>query len=116
MSVIICQILQKEYNITRFSFSLPYFGAGIAQSVCRLDTCRTAERSDFESRKGQDFSPFPVVQTGSGAHSASYTVGIGGSFPGIKQPGSEADHSPPTSTDVKNPWIYTTTSTYVFMA
>jgi hypothetical protein len=27
----------------------------------------------------------------------SYTMGTGGSFPGVKRPGREADHSPPTS-------------------
>jgi hypothetical protein len=29
---------------------------------------------------GKDFSPLHVVQSGSGAHSASYTMGTGGSF------------------------------------
>jgi hypothetical protein len=29
------------------------------------------------------------------------------SFPGIKQPEREVDHSPPTSTKVKNEWSYT---------
>jgi hypothetical protein len=30
----------------------------------------------------EDFSSSPCVQTGSGAHPASYPVGTGGSFPG----------------------------------
>jgi len=42
------------------------------------------------------------VQTGSGTHPASYPVGAGGSFPEIKRPGREADHSPPSSSEVKN--------------
>jgi hypothetical protein len=29
--------------------------------------------------------------------------------PGVKQPGREADHSPPASAAVKKMWIYTTT-------
>jgi hypothetical protein len=29
-----------------------------------------------------------------------------GSPPGIKQPGREADHSPPSSAEVKNAWSY----------
>jgi hypothetical protein len=33
------------------------------------------------------------IQNGSGAHPASYPVGTGGSFPGVKRPGREADHS-----------------------
>jgi hypothetical protein len=40
----------------------------------------------------------------------------GGSFPGVKRPGREADHSPPTSAEVKKMWIYTSTPPYAFMA
>jgi hypothetical protein len=36
--------------------------------------------------------------------------------PGVKRPGREADHSPPTSAEVKKIWIYTSTSTYAFMS
>jgi hypothetical protein len=36
--------------------------------------------------------------------------------PGAKQPGREADHSPPASTEVKKTWIYTSSPPYVFMA
>jgi hypothetical protein len=39
--------------------------------------------------------------TGSGVHPTSYTMGTGGSLPGVKRPGREADHSPPTSAEVK---------------
>jgi hypothetical protein len=49
------------------------------------------------------FSYSPCVQTGSGAHPAFYSMGTGGSFPGGKaQPGRDADHSPPSSAEVKN--------------
>jgi hypothetical protein len=57
-----------------------------------------------------------VVQTGSGVHPTSYTMGTVDSFPGVKQPGREADHSPPTSAEVKKMWIYTSTPPYAFMA
>jgi hypothetical protein len=50
-----------------------------------------------------------VVQTGSRAHPNSYPKGTGGSFPGVKQPGREADHSLPASGEVKKIWIYTST-------
>jgi hypothetical protein len=30
--------------------------------------------------------------------------------PGVRRPGFEADHSPPTSVEVKNTWIYTSIS------
>jgi hypothetical protein len=50
----------------------------------------------------EDFSFSSCVQTGSGAHPASYPMGTGGPFPGGKAgPGSDADHSPPSSAEVK---------------
>jgi hypothetical protein len=36
--------------------------------------------------------------------------------PGLKRSGREADHSPPTSAEVKKIWIYTSTPPYAFMA
>jgi hypothetical protein len=36
--------------------------------------------------------------------------------PGVKRPWREADHSPPTSAEVKKMWIYTSTPPYAFMA
>jgi hypothetical protein len=65
---------------------------------------------------GSKFSLLHIVQTGSGAHSASYPMGIGGSFSGIKRHWREADHSPPASAEVKKMWIYTSTPPYAFMA
>jgi hypothetical protein len=62
------------------------------------------------------FSLLHIVQTGSGIHPTSYKMGTGGSFPGVKLQGREADHSPPTSVEVKKMWIYTSTTLYVFMA
>jgi hypothetical protein len=34
----------------------------------------------------------------------------------VKWPGCEANHSPPSSAEVKNAWSYTSTPQYVFMA
>jgi hypothetical protein len=46
----------------------------------------------------RDFSCSLCVQTGSGAHPASYPVGTGGPFPrGKARPGRDADHSPTSS-------------------
>jgi hypothetical protein len=58
---------------------------------------------------GQDFSLLYVVQSGSEAHPASYPMVIGPLSPGVKRLGHEADHSPPSSAEVKNTWIYTST-------
>jgi hypothetical protein len=57
-------------------------------------------RVRFPARAG-NFSLHHRVQNGSEAHPASYPVGTGSSFPGVKRPGREADHSPPSSTEVK---------------
>jgi hypothetical protein len=40
---------------------------------------------------------FHSVQTGSGAHPASYQIGAEGDFPRGQPPGREADHSPSSS-------------------
>jgi len=48
------------------------------------------------------------VQTGSGAHLYSYTMGTGRGLPlVVKRPGREANHSSPSSAEVKNAWSYT---------
>jgi hypothetical protein len=47
------------------------------------------------------FSLHHSVQNGSEVHSASYPMGTRGYFPGVKRPGREADHSPPSSDEVK---------------
>jgi hypothetical protein len=54
---------------------------------------------------GQEFSTQPPIKRVSGALS-----------PGVKRLGREADHSPPTSAEVKKMWTYTSTIPYVFMA
>jgi hypothetical protein len=56
-----------------------------------------------------------IVHTGFGVHPTSYPTGTG-DFLGVKRQGHEADHSPPTSAEVKKIWFYTSTPTYVLMA
>jgi hypothetical protein len=48
--------------------------------------------------EARDFSLLQNVQTCPGAHTASYPVGTGGSFPGAR----EADHSFTSCAEVKN--------------
>jgi hypothetical protein len=51
----------------------------------------------------KNFSSSLCVQTSSGAHPASCTMGNGGPFPEVKAwLRHDADHSPPSSTEVKN--------------
>jgi hypothetical protein len=59
-------------------------------------------RGSIPDRRRGFFSSNLCVQTGSGAHPASCTMGTGGSFPGgTARPGRDADHSPPSSAEVK---------------
>jgi hypothetical protein len=46
-------------------------------------------------------SSLHVIQTGSRDHPASYPMGTLSSFPGVRRPGREANHSPPTIAEVK---------------
>jgi hypothetical protein len=55
-----------------------------------------------------DFSSTLCVQTGSGAHSASCTMGTGGPFPGAKvRPRRDADHSRPSGAEMRMSRSYT---------
>jgi hypothetical protein len=57
-------------------------------------------RARFPAGAG-NFSFHYRVQNGSGANPASYPMRARGSFPGVKWMGREADHSPPSSAEVK---------------
>jgi hypothetical protein len=65
-----------------------------------LDDRAIGVRSPAEA---EDFSSIFCVQTGSGAHPASCTMGTGGPFPGGKaRLGRDADHSHPSCAEVVN--------------
>jgi hypothetical protein len=78
-------------------------GAGIAQSVYRLATGWKVRGSN---PGGARFSA--PIQTGSGTHPASCTMGTG-SFPGVKTAGRDADHTPASSAEVKKELSCTST-------
>jgi hypothetical protein len=48
----------------------------------------TTEKSEFESRWGQEFSLLQLIQTGPEVHPTSSPMGTGGSFPGGKAAGA----------------------------
>jgi hypothetical protein len=81
-------------------FVLVSIGAAVAQEVLCLTTGWTI---GVRSPTGaEDFSYSPRVQTGSGAHRVSYSMGIRGPPGGKARPRRAADHSPPSSAEVKN--------------
>jgi hypothetical protein len=67
-----------------------YYKSAVAQSVYQLATGLTTEKPEFESLEGQEFSVLHIVQTGSGANPASYSMGVAGrgSFSGGKEAGA----------------------------
>jgi hypothetical protein len=77
--------MQKPGYLNRYSYGLDERGIG-----------------DRFSAGTRDFPLLHSDQAGPGAHPASYTMGTESSFPGVKRLGREADHSPPSSAEVKN--------------
>jgi len=62
---------------------------------------------------------FPLrhrVQSNSWAHQPSYEMGTSDLSPGVKRPSREANHSSPSTVEVKNAWSYNSTPQHVFMA
>jgi hypothetical protein len=91
----------EDVNLVELAQDIVKRRAAVAQSVQCLTTDWTI---GIRSPTGaEDFSSSPCVQTGSGAHPASYSVCTGGPFPGGKaRQGRDADHPPQSSAAVKN--------------
>jgi hypothetical protein len=83
---VICRLRYRHISVFRIGYGLADWGSWIR----------------FLSGAG-NFSLHHRVQHGSGAHPTSYPVGTGGSFPGGKAAGCEAEHSPPSSGEVTPP-------------
>jgi hypothetical protein len=56
--------------------------------------------------KGQELFVLENLLTSAGAHSASYPIRSGAHSLELKRSRRQADHSPPSSTKVKNEWLY----------
>jgi hypothetical protein len=76
-------------------------------SSFKLDDRAIQVRSPAEAK---DSSSSLCVQTGFGAHPASYPMGTGGPFPGAKaRLGKDADHSPPSTAEGPRAFLGTET-------
>jgi hypothetical protein len=83
----------REETVSRVSSGSIVSGYGLDDQAIQV-------RSPVEAK---DFSSNLCVQTGSGAHPASYTMGTGGPFPGaIARPGRDVEHLLPSSAEVEN--------------
>jgi hypothetical protein len=81
-----------------------YFAIENDRRVAQSVQCLTTDWSDGvrSPTEAEDFSSDLRILTVFEAHPASYKMSTGGSLPGDKAlPGFDADHSPPSSTEVK---------------
>jgi hypothetical protein len=92
---------QEAYNLCISTILVrSRVSSGSIVSDYGLDDRAIGVRSPVEAK---DFSSSLFVQTGSGAHPASCTMGTGGPFPGANaRPERDADHSPSSSAEVVN--------------
>jgi hypothetical protein len=75
-----------------------------------------AERLEFDSRQGLGIFLFATACRPALGPTQSPIQWVPGTLsPSVKRPVREADHLPPSSTEVKNAWRYTSTPSYVFM-
>jgi hypothetical protein len=87
--------------------------AGIAQSVELRAGRQRGRSSSLGGVKNFLYSTSSKTALGSTQPPTQWVPGA--PSPGVKQPGREADHSPPASAEVKKMWIYTSTPPYAFM-
>jgi hypothetical protein len=86
-------LLLRKVPFTALLRSAVCSEAGLSNIVCKLFVL---SRRNVSLASRMDFSSILRVQTGSGAHPTSCTMGTGVPFPGGKaRPGREADHSSP---------------------
>lgn len=77
--------------------------------VCTLTRPQVGRSGVWIPVRTRDFLLLQTVQTGSGVHPSSYSMGTGVFSRGAQQPGREVD-SPPSSTKIMNEWSYEYTS------
>jgi hypothetical protein len=78
----------------------------VGPNICALEAKFTSEFPCFTTASRPALGPTqPPIQWV-----------LGALFLVVKRPGREADHSPPSSAEVRNAWSYTSTPQYVFKA
>jgi hypothetical protein len=91
-------------ELLRNSYNLMY--SNVARYLNRYSDWLRDGRSRDLIPMGARF--FAHVQTDPGSHPAYWTMDTG-SFPGVKRPGRGANHPPPSSAEVENELIFTST-------
>jgi hypothetical protein len=111
-----CAVLESfiwhKHNQCNNYFRITYQAAQLVQW---LDAWMIEEQW-FDLWQGQGIiSLLQSVQTSSGTHPASDSMCTWVSLPRSKVAVGEADHTPPSSAEIKNEWSYTSTPSYDFM-
>jgi hypothetical protein len=76
-----------------------------------------SEQSGFDSRRGLWIFLFATASRPALGPTQPPIQWVSGILsPGVKRPRRETDHSPPSSAEVKNTWIFTSTPPYAFTA
>jgi hypothetical protein len=99
----LCVTFKKPQVYSRIStFILCYWARSLegASPALSFEVLVTISQLHISTLCGK-FSLHHHVQTGSVNHPASYPMGTGGSFPVVNRPDREADHSRPSSAEVK---------------
>jgi hypothetical protein len=106
----LCKLNGKDTLQTLSGTAWQENGMGAAW-YCELVLSRRARGTTVRiPAAARDFSLLQNAQTGSGGHSASYSMGTGKFLPGVKRQGpTDIDYSLPSSAAVKNEWSYTST-------
>ena len=85
-------------------------------AVTKKLRARRPRKGASSSTRSWNCFPSNSVRRWSVVHTAYHQIRTESSSPGIKQPGRESEHSPPSSAGVNNRWIYMSTPTYVWTA
>jgi hypothetical protein len=102
-------VLSQLQPVYRFqpNFTTIHSYIGSRDSSVGIATRLRAGRSGFDSRGGGLFTT--VSRTALGPTQPPIHWVPGALSLGVKRPGRDADHSPPSSAEVKNTWSYTST-------
>jgi hypothetical protein len=113
---------------TKFKYNVVYCILQVPVHVMVLGECRGSHHVTLKMKAARSFLGFDSRQVlGIFLFTTASRTALGPTRPpiqwvrrvlslGVKRQGREGDHSPPSSTEVKNAWSYTSTPPYVFMA
>jgi hypothetical protein len=77
----------------------------------------TAKGLGFDSQKGEEIILFSVTSRLVLSSTQHHIQWVLEGFPQeVKQPGCAVDHSPPSTAEVMNTWLYASTPLYIFIS